>query len=75
MQYLGQSPSALGTIRRKVLYIVKRGKNAPSTRGMLQHTKTKYPQVYETVMKSSSHSTTKKEDWALALASGDSETP
>jgi len=35
---------------------------------MLQHIKTKHPQVYETMMKTSSHSATTKEDRALALA-------
>ena len=63
-----QTPSVLGTMRRKVFsYVVKRGERSPSSGGMLQYNETKYLQVYEKMMKIGSHSSTTKEDRDLTL--------
>ena len=54
---------------------MKRGEKAPSTGSMLQYISNKHPRVYETIMKTSSHSATTKEDRALDLAGESNKTP
>ena len=51
------------------------GARSLNTEGMQQHVNTKHPQVYETIMKTSSHSATTKEYRPIALAGESNEAP
>ena len=66
MQYSETDKLSARSVRcgRRFSYIVKRGERTPSTEGMLQHIKTKHPQLYRTTTKISSYSVTTKENRA-----------